>query len=65
VKGVETLWGVADAVDALARLEALGGTILSLVASVGGGIKTATITDPFGNQFGIIENPDFDIGKCS
>ena len=63
-KGVQTLWGVEDAEDAIARLQELGGKILSPVANVGGGIKTATITDPFGNQFGIIENPDFDIGAC-
>ena len=64
-KGVETLWGVEDAEDAIARLQELSGEILSPVTNVGGGIKTATITDPFGNQFGIIENPDFDIDKCS
>ena len=63
-KGVQTLWGVEDAEDAIARLQELGGQILSPVANVGGGIKTATITDPFGNQFGIIENPDFDISAC-
>lgn len=63
-KGVQTLWGVDDAEAAIARLEELGGQILSPVASVGGGIKTASITDPFGNQFGIIENPDFDLSKC-
>lgn len=63
-KGVQTLWGVDDAEAAMARLQELGGHILSPVASVGGGIKTASITDPFGNQFGIIENPDFDIGTC-
>jgi hypothetical protein len=26
---------------------------------VGGGICVATVTDPFGNIFGIIENPHF------
>jgi hypothetical protein len=28
---------------------------------VGGGIKVATVTDPFGNLLGIIENPHFKI----
>jgi hypothetical protein len=26
---------------------------------VGDGIKVATVKDPFGNLFGIIENPNF------
>jgi hypothetical protein len=26
---------------------------------VGGGIKVASVQDPFGNLFGIIENPHF------
>ena len=30
---------------------------------VGGGIKTATVLDPFGNVFGVIENPHFDRSK--
>ena len=64
VKGVQTLWGVDKAEEAIARLEHLGGRTLSPVTAVGGGIKTATIADPFGNQFGIIENPDFDIRVC-
>lgn len=64
-KGVETLWGVDDAETALQQLQTLGGTVISPIMDVGGGIKTASIADPFGNQFGIIENPIFDIRKCS
>ena len=30
------------------------------VQDVGGGIRVATVTDPDGNAFGIIENPHFD-----
>ena len=30
---------------------------------VGGGIKVAAVFDPFGNLFGIIENPHFDAKK--
>jgi hypothetical protein len=29
------------------------------VQDVGGGIKVATVKDPFGNVLGIIENPHF------
>ncbi len=29
---------------------------------VGGGIVVATVTDPFGNVFGVIENPHFKAG---
>jgi hypothetical protein len=28
---------------------------------VGGGIKVAAVLDPFGNAFGIIENPHFQL----
>lgn len=58
--GAQPLWGVADAVDAHARLLSLGATTLEPVTEVGGGIKVAAVSDPFGNRFGIIENPHFD-----
>ena len=58
--GAQPLWGVADAVDAHARLLSLGATSLEPVTEVGGGIKVAAVSDPFGNRFGIIENPHFD-----
>jgi hypothetical protein len=29
------------------------------VHEVGGGIRVATVTDPFGNVIGLIENPHF------
>ena len=37
----------------------LGATLRSNVQDVGEGIRTATVLDPFGNIFGIIENPHF------
>jgi hypothetical protein len=40
----------------------LGATPLAPVANVGAGIKVAAVNDPFGNRFGIIENPHFDAG---
>lgn len=57
--GVHAFWGVADAAEELARLIALGATIHEAVKEVGGGIKVAAVRDPFGNVFGIIENPHF------
>lgn len=62
--GVRTMWGVADIEASLGRLVERGGKVLSPVTSVGDGIKTADIEDPFGNRLGIIENSHFDIGKC-
>lgn len=58
--GPQALWGVEDIVTAFLRLIALGATSLDPVTDVGGGIKVAAVTDPFGNRFGIIEHPNFD-----
>jgi catechol 2,3-dioxygenase-like lactoylglutathione lyase family enzyme len=60
VAGPQPLWGVADAEAAYAELLALGATALEPVTDVGDGIKVAAVRDPFGNRFGIIENPNFD-----
>jgi predicted enzyme related to lactoylglutathione lyase len=54
-------WGTADAAAELKRLIGLGGKLVSDVQDVGGGIKVATVADPFGNHFGVIENPHFDV----
>jgi predicted enzyme related to lactoylglutathione lyase len=58
--GPQPLWGVVDIAAAYARLLELGAKTLDPVADVGGGIKVAAVVDPFGNRFGIIENPHFD-----
>jgi predicted enzyme related to lactoylglutathione lyase len=58
--GPQPLWGVADITTAFARLLEIGAKPLETVTEVGGGIKVAAVTDPFGNRFGIIENPHFD-----
>jgi predicted enzyme related to lactoylglutathione lyase len=63
VAGSRALWGVANADDAIGRLVGLGATVLEPVVEVGDGIKVAAVTDPFGNRFGIIENPGFDASK--
>ena len=52
-------WGVKDAAIAYERMIELGAKKHSDVTDVGGGICVATVTDPFGNVFGIIENPHF------
>ena len=52
-------WGVTDAEAAAARLIGLGATPFEPVADVGGGIKIGAVRDPFGNIFGVIENPAF------
>src|SRR5262249_46442863 len=62
-QGSITYWGVPDVAVALARLQELGAEIRDDVMDVGEGIKTATVLDPFGNVFGIIENLHFDRNK--
>lgn len=57
--GCVVYWGVSDAGAALARLLSLGATEHAAVQDVGEGIKVASVRDPFGNIFGIIENPHF------
>jgi predicted enzyme related to lactoylglutathione lyase len=57
--GVVPYWGVADAAAAHAKLLAEGAQAREPVTDVGGGIRVATVKDPFGNVFGIIENPHF------
>ena len=38
-------------------------TIEDYVKDVGGGIKVASVRDPFGNLFSIIENTHFKLGE--
>jgi predicted enzyme related to lactoylglutathione lyase len=56
-------WGVADAQAALAQLVELGATDRMGVQDVGGDLRMASVVDPFGNVFGIIENPHFTLEK--
>jgi predicted enzyme related to lactoylglutathione lyase len=57
--GVVAYWGVNDAGAALSHLLDRGASAHEAVQDVGEGIKVATVKDPFGNLFGIIENPHF------
>ena len=58
-EGQVPYWGVENADTAYQRLLELGATPNDEVEDVGGGIKVASVKDPFGNVFGIIENPHF------
>lgn len=54
-------WGVGDIRAAYQNLLEAGAESISEPANVGGEIFVATVRDPFGNVFGIIENPHFKI----
>ena len=53
-------WGVPDIAAEVQRVTGLGAAVHDPIKDVGGGIKVASLRDPFGNVFGIIENPHFD-----
>ncbi|HVA91636.1 MAG TPA: VOC family protein [Chloroflexota bacterium] len=61
--GSVTYWGVEDIEAAYRRLLELGAAEHSPISDVGDNIKTAVVTDPFGNAIGIIQNPHFSIEK--
>ncbi|HUY77334.1 MAG TPA: VOC family protein [Ktedonobacterales bacterium] len=52
-------WGVDDIEATHQRLLALGAHERSPITDVGDGIRLASVSDPFGNVFGIIANPHF------
>jgi predicted enzyme related to lactoylglutathione lyase len=56
-RGAVVYWGVSDAQVTLDRLVSLGASVRSAVHDVGEGIQVASVLDPFGNIFGIIQNP--------
>lgn len=58
---VACYWGVDDIHVAFARLKALGAEPQSEIENVGGEIETADFCDPWGNFFGIIYNPEFQL----
>lgn len=58
--GTVVYWGTADIAAELERLNALAATTISPIQDVGEGIKVAVVADPFGNRFGVIQNPHFD-----
>jgi predicted enzyme related to lactoylglutathione lyase len=56
---VGAYWGVKDIESALARLLELGAEPRTDIQDVGEAIRVADVLDPWGNVFGIIENPNF------
>lgn len=58
-------WGVSNIAQSWSRLLGQGASAHSDIQDVGGGIKVAAVNDPFGNVFGIIENPHFKIDDPS
>src|SRR5262245_15778744 len=57
--GSVAYWRV-DEIDAAVRHFAFAGaSIVEPVLDVGDGIKVASVSDPFGNVIGLIENPHF------
>ena len=57
--GSVAYWRVEDIERAIAHFADAGAAVASSAQDVGGGIKVATVTDPFGNLIGLIENPNF------
>lgn len=60
--GTTAYWGVADCRAEFTRLLGLGARAHQEPRDVGGGILVASVLDPFGNVFGVIENPHFTAG---
>lgn len=54
-------WGVENVQAATEKLQSLGAETVAESTNVGEGIYVAQFKDPFGNVFGIIENPHFKI----
>jgi predicted enzyme related to lactoylglutathione lyase len=57
--GTTAYWGVGNAEKAIAKLVEAGATSKAPVTEVGDGIRVGTVLDPFGNELGVIENPNF------
>jgi predicted enzyme related to lactoylglutathione lyase len=57
--GSVAYWGVRDLAATLKQLEARHVEVISPLQDVGDEIKVATLSDPFGNRIGLIENPHF------
>lgn len=65
---VGAYWGVKDIESALARLLELGAGPRTEIQDVGqdneaNRIRVADVLDPWGNVFGIIENPNFNLSE--
>lgn len=56
---VFTYWGVSDIGTAVDRFVTSGAGRDGDIEDVGAGIRKASLIDPFGNRFSMIENPHF------
>jgi predicted enzyme related to lactoylglutathione lyase len=52
-------WRVPEIGAAVQHFTSAGARLVAPAADVGGGIKVATVADPFGNPIGLIENPHY------
>jgi len=59
VGGAVAYWGVTEIQKAVRHFVACGATVKGGIQEVGNGIKVATVSDPFANLIGLIENPNF------
>jgi predicted enzyme related to lactoylglutathione lyase len=62
--GSVAYWRVASIDSAVAHFVASGAAVVAAAQEVGEGIKVATVSDPFGNLIGLIENPHFALPKA-
>ena len=53
-------WRVEEIEAAVLHFASVGAIVAAPVQDVRGGIKVATVADPFGNLIGLIENPNLD-----
>ena len=59
--GSVAYWRVTEIESAVRHFVAASATAVTPVQDVGEGIKVATVSDPFGNLIGLIENPHFEL----
>jgi predicted enzyme related to lactoylglutathione lyase len=57
--GTVAYWRVAEIGEAVRHFVAAGAVLVAGPQDVGDGIKVATVSDPFGNSIGLLENPHF------
>ena len=58
-KNLNIYWWVEDIEGEFSRIQGLWAKISGKITDVGGGIRMAEFTDPYGNMFWIIYNPNF------
>jgi predicted enzyme related to lactoylglutathione lyase len=57
--GTVAYWGVSDIEATVRHLQSVGATGAAAIQDVGDGIRLVVLGDPFGNAFGVIQNPGF------